>query len=237
MRAAITSLCSVVLLTSLCACSRPSQTGRLGGLNSPDTNSLALTPVTSAEDSVLLYTVPLGVDVRTNSPNIFLLDNGKFSTPVEFTWQTNGGYLVEWDTIFASFGPHALQVTVCGPAGKRITGPVQTKTITNLVCFDLASTSFGTKIWIHGTLAVRSADYRVEFFDVKNMPLDTITGHTEKGIIDATWPCTTTDGHYRGDQEFKAEVFITPATPVEGKDASKANRSPARYNLNFSRSG
>ena len=91
------------------------------------------------------------------------MDNGKFSTPVEFTWQTNGGYLVEWDTIFASFGPYALQVTVCGPAGKRITGPVQTETITNLVCFDLASTSFGTKIWIHGILAVRSADYRVEF--------------------------------------------------------------------------
>jgi hypothetical protein len=155
----------------------------------------------------------------------------------EFTWQTNGGYLVEWDTVFASFGPHALQVTICGPVGRRITGPVRTETVTNLICFDPASTSFGTKIWVHGTLAVRSADYRVEFYDMTNTPLKTVTGHTEKGIIDTTWPCTMADGHVRNDQEFKAEVFISPTTPVEGKDASKASSGPRRYLLAFWRRG
>jgi hypothetical protein len=119
---AITPLLCLALLITLCACSRPTQTGWLEQHVS-DTNALALVPVTSSEDSVLVYAVPLSIDVRSNSYDISLVDNGKVSTSgYELTWQTNGGYLLQWDTVFASFGPHALQVTICGPGRKQIPG-------------------------------------------------------------------------------------------------------------------
>jgi hypothetical protein len=81
-----------------------------------------------------------------------------------------------------------------GPFEKKIVGPKRTEMVTNLVCFDPASTSFGSQIWIHGTLAVPSVDYRIEFYDMTNALLKTITGRTEGGIIDAIWPCTTAEG-------------------------------------------
>jgi hypothetical protein len=128
----------------------------------------------------------------------------------------------------ACFAGHDLR-----PGSKADTWSVRTEAVTNLVCFDPESTSFGTKIWIHGTLAVRSADYRIELYDVTNTLLKTVTGHTDEGVIDATWPCTMADGQVRNDREFKADVFIAPTMPVEGRAASKASPGPARYRLGF----
>jgi len=89
-------------------------------------------------------------------------------------------------------------------------GPVRTTTVTNLVRFDPASTSFGKKVWVHAYLAIPSADYRIEICDTNMILLKTLKNHTERGVIDEVWDLRTADGKVRTNEEFSAEIYITP---------------------------
>ena len=190
-----------------------SQAERIRCKNSPaPDNSMVLVPVITGEEPFLLsYSVPVHTDLSTNRCVLELIDNG---IPVnhEFIRQTNGTYLVFWNTIFASYGSHILQVCLEKPTNRsKVYGPKRTEIVTNLIRFDPAATSFGSRACIDGTLHVPSADYRIDIYDTTNNFLRTIAGHTDEGIIHEIWNLTTTNGQVRNDQEFMAKVYIRPS--------------------------
>jgi hypothetical protein len=202
--------------------------------SSVNTDSLTLTPVVFGEEPfVVAYTIPFDIDVSSNLWSLGLLDNGKPAIAYEISRQTNGTYLVQWSTLFATHGLHELQVALHRPRKRTVLGPGRMENVTNLVSFDPYQTSFGSRIWIRGTSAIPAAQYRIEFYDASNTPLATIEGHTENGIIDEVWPCTTPDGGVRNDHRFRADFFITPSHSL----AHGAPTGPLRYPLSFVRIG
>lgn len=234
---------SLVLLTAMLAalllsCSKPSdedldvhrngltrRAERLLGIDpSSPTNPLVLVPVATGEEPfTLTYMVPVQADIRSNRCDLVLVDNGKPADAFLFTRQTDGSYLLHWTTTFAQYGSHKLQVEMRVPFHTNVYGPPRLENVTNLVRLDPSTTSFGNKVEFLGFVHVPSADYRIEIFDTNQMPLRTITGHTEKGVIDEVWDLKTTNNEVYGDKEFTAQVYITPTI----KDANGTTRSNA----------
>lgn len=205
------------------------------------TNPLVLIPVvTSEEPFVLTYEVPVRTDVRSNHCDLFLWDNGTAAEACEIKLLTNGTYLVIWDTLFTAFGQHALQLSLAVPPHSRtkVFGPKRMENVTNLVQFDLASTSFRGWIFIEGKLQCKSADYKIEFFDINAQLLRTVFGHTDRGAIKQRWDLRDDAGQVRNDQEFRAKVYIkpTPAGATNGAPSNAGFPLPP-YPLNFYRSG
>lgn len=186
-------------------------------------NSLALTPVITGEEPfILTYSMPFDMEAITwthvpkdrnaHQRTLVLWQDGKDADAYEFFRQTNGTYQVKWNTMFASFGPHTLQVGLAfGPHYRlRVYGPKRTEYVTNLVRFDPDTTSFGSRAWIYGILQVPTAEYKIEIYDTNKTLLKTINGHTDKGLIDEVWDLRTEGGHVRADEEFEAKVYIRP---------------------------
>jgi hypothetical protein len=150
------------------------------------TNPLVLIPVVNGEEPfVLTYEVPVRTDVRSNGCDLFLWDNGTTADATETERRTNDTYLVTWCTTFAAFGQHALQVRLGVPfhSPRAVFGPKRMENVTNLVQFDGASTSFGSRVFIEGKLQCRSAAYKIEVFGTNGRPVRVIFGHTDKGAI------------------------------------------------------
>jgi hypothetical protein len=177
-----------------------------------DTNSLAMTPITNAEEpSILTYTIPFDIDIETHREwALKLMDNGKGAEGYDFIRQTNGTCLVEWNTTFASPGLHVLQVELYMRFQKAVFGPKRIEIVTNLVQFDGGDTSFGGQACIRGTLRIPSADYKIEIYDETNNLLRTIVGHTDEGSFKEIWDLKTASGQVRDDSQFEAKVYITP---------------------------
>jgi hypothetical protein len=165
------------------------------------------------------------------------VDNGVLYSH-EFIRQTNGTYLVYWNTTFVTYGSHALQVALLMPPRSEVYGVKRIEIVTNLIRFDPGSTSFGTRVSIDGILHVDAADYRIEIYDTTNNLLKTITGHTDKRAIGEVWNLTTTNGQIRTDQEFTAKVYIRP-TATNGFSAEGSNATPfcGPYPLSLLRQG
>ena len=188
-------------------------------------NPLKLTPViTGDEPFILTYSVSLATDVISSNCVLTLLDNG---TPAghEFYQVSNNIYQVAWNTTFASYGFHMLQVELgmpgsCLPLNDNgmepvqpvlsVAGPTRIENVNNLIQFDPTSTSFGSQAWIYGVLQVASADYQINIYDATNNLVKTITGHTDSGTLDKVWDLTDTNNQVRADQEFHAQVYVTP---------------------------
>ncbi len=197
----------------------------LGVDPSARSNPLVLIPVLTGEEPfTLTYEVPVQTDVRSNSCELVLFDNGKRSDAYVLTRQTNGTYILDWGTTFASFGSHALRVGLQGPTHTIAYGPERLENITNLVQFDLDSTSFGSKACIYGKLRVPSADYSIEIYDTNTNLVKTIAGHTDRGLIDVVWDLRAASGQLRDDQEFQAKVYIRPI--VAGTDNLAPSNGP-----------
>jgi hypothetical protein len=118
-------------------------------------------------------------------------------------------------------------------------GQSRFENVNNLVQFDPGSTLFGSQANIYGTLQVQSANYEIDIYDTTNNLLRTITGHTTNGIIDEVWDLTTTNGQFREDDEFDAQIYITPGTAVaaSGSVHPQAGSASSPYPLSFSRLG
>lgn len=203
-------------------------------------NSLALNPVTTGEEPfILTYSIPLNVEVSTwthipkdytaHQRILMLLDNGKHAQYYEFIRQSNNTYLVKWNTTPACYGKHTLQLLLAfGALGRyQVYGPKRTETVTNLVQWDGDSTGFGGRTWFHGFLHVPSADYKIDIYDTNKNLLNTITGHTDKGVIDEIWDLKTADGKRRNkrkDEEFEAQVYVTPT--VTGTNGVVRSNAP-----------
>ena len=203
------SVWCALVLTGLSACSERVPNGPV------DAQSLTLKPVLLGEGPFAFsYTIPFNIDVSSNRWGLTLRDNGKPAGFYEITRQTNGTYLVEWGALFATRGPHELQVALYRPHKRTVLGPSRLENVTNLVSFDPLQTSFRSQVRIRGSVAVPAAQYRIDFFDASNAPLATIVGHTENGMIDEVWPCTTSAGTVRNDRRFRADLINPkPSTP------------------------
>jgi hypothetical protein len=190
-------------------------------------NPLKLTPViTGQEPYILTYSMPLSIDVDSNQCVLTLLDNGYPAGGYDFIQQTNGAYLVEWNTTFANNGLHILQVEL-GMPGSRLplndngTEPVQPvlsvagtiwiEDVNNLIQIDPDDTTFGSHVLYSGNLAVQSADYEIDIYDTNNVLLTTITNHTDSGLIDEVWDLKV-NSKVRNDNEFDAQFYITPTS-------------------------
>jgi len=202
-------------------------------------NPLTLTPViTGQEPYILTYSMPLIVDLTTNHSVLRLLDNGSDAGAYDFVKQTNGTYLVEWNTTFASNGSHLLQVGLDMPgyvlpkdAGGAqpvlsVAGQTRVESINNPIQLDLDDTSFGSQALFTGTLSVSSADYEIDIFDTNNVLLKTIAGHTDSGTLNEVWGLTDTNGVTHNDEEFDAQLYITPTGTL--------NNSQTRVHANYS---
>jgi hypothetical protein len=203
-------------------------------------NSLSLTPVVTEDAPFsMVYSVTPSNIVVDHWHTLELMDNG-MPYGSEFIPQTNGAYLVYWNTTFATFGSHTLQICLIKTVrGTRVCGgPLRTEYVTNLIRFDPASTSFGTRACISGKLHVHSADYRIDIYDLTNNLLKSIKGQTDKGIVDEVWDLTTANGQIRHDQEFAAKVYIMPgvAGTPQTAESNKA-ASAVAYPLSLYRQG
>lgn len=209
------------------------------------TNPLVLIPVVNGEEPfVLTYEVPVRTDLISNRCELFLWDNGHSADASEIERRTNGTYLVSWDTPFAAFGQHALQLMLGVPFQSRtnVFGPKRIEDVTNLVQFTVASTSFGTRIFIEGKLHCKAADYKIEFFDKNTNLLNTIFGHSTvyagSAVIRQAWDLRDVDGRLRNDYEFTAKVYIRPTPPGASNATPPSGVFPLpAYPLNFYRSG
>ncbi len=85
---------------------------------------------------------------------------------------------------------------------------------------------------------MQSADYKILIFDTNAHLLRTISGHTEKGIIDVIWDLTTEDGGVRHDREFDAKVYVRPFLSGVGKSIdTNTNAFLGPYPYGLCRSG
>jgi hypothetical protein len=203
--------------------------------------SLVLTPVvTGKEPFILTYTIPLNMDASADGylPNdenaqrrtLVLQDNDRSPGGYYFIRQTNGTYLIKWNTTFASYGLHTLRVCLrFGGLDRnrtKVFGPTRTENVTNIVQWEYDATGFGSRTWFHGFLHMRSADYKIAICDTNKNLIKTISGHTEKGVIDEIWDLTTAKGKRRSkrnDEVFEAQVYITPTiTDTNGLIRSNA---------------
>lgn len=177
---------------------------------SPD-HPLRLTPASGVSNAFLLnYSLPQPQSPHEKLGDLYLIDNGMRAITSEITRQSNGTYLVQWDTRFAADGTHVLRVALVIPPGKKILGPERSETITNPIQFDPSSTAFGHQVCITATLQMQRVNYRIEFYDSKDALVNTIEGHTDNGLIDAVWNLKTPAGTTRKDETFQAHVFIQP---------------------------
>ena len=198
----------------------------------PD-NPLTLTPViTGQEPYILTYSMPLSVDVNSSNCVLTLLDNGDDAGAYDFVQQGNGTCLVEWNTTFAANGSHVLQVGLDMPgyalpknAGGvqpvlSVGGNARLENVNNIIQLDVDDVPFGNQAVFSGTLAVQSADYEIDIFDTNNVPLNTITGHTDSGTLYEVWDLTDYGGETCSDDEFDVQIYITPTA---NSNASQAN--------------
>jgi hypothetical protein len=186
--------------------------------------SLALIPTPRGEEPYILsYYIPLDLDVLTPTtpPDhskdaeermLVLLDNGEGAGGYEFAKQSNGTYLVQWNTTFAPFGSNTLQVVLYNGITKTC-GPTRTEYVTNIVRFDPDETTFGKRgCRFHGFLRVQHADYKIDIYDTRTNLLNTIVGHTDKGVIDENWDLKDSHGNLRDDNEFAAMLEVRPTS-------------------------
>jgi hypothetical protein len=204
-----------------------------------DTNSLALTSITRAEEpSILTYSIPLSIDVSSNRWFLKLMDNGKLAKGYDFIRQTNSTYLVEWNTTFASPGIHVLRVGLERRFQEAVFGPQRIENVTNLVQFDPGGTSFGGRACFSGILRVSSANYKIDIYDTNNILLKTITNHTDKGAFDEIWDLKTEDGQVREDASFDAKIYIWPTSAnTNNPMTSNAISSSVPYPYHLCRTG
>jgi len=185
--------------------------------------SLALTPVVTGEEPfILTYTVPSKVEAATMGgyfPNnqtakmrlLTLLDNGKDAEGYDIDRQTNGTYLVKWNTVFASYGSHILQMRLylAWTGAHSVDGPKRTEIVTNIVQWEYDGFGFGrTRTWFHGWLHV-PADYRIEIYDTNSVLIKTINA-TNRGIISEIWDYKPEKGQPYWAEDFIAKVFVRP---------------------------
>ncbi len=204
-------------------------------------NLLTLTPIITGEEPyILTYSMPLSTNVESSRCVLTLLDNGYSAGGYEFIQQTDGTYLVKWNTTFANNGMHVLQVQLGMPGSGlplnddgtepmqpvlSVLGPMQIENVNNIIQFDPDDTSFGSQISYSGTLAVQSANYEIDIYDTNAVLLTTITGSATNGTIDETWDLKV-NGKVRNDDEFDAQIYITPTdTLSSSKVASHAKAS------------
>ncbi len=184
-------------------------------------NSLNLVPIiTCNEPFTLSYSIAFTAPVPSLRFGVLKLeDNGKEAYAYAFKAQPAGGYRVEWNTTFCTNGQHTIQAVLLLPGSLHsrignICGPTRMEKVTNIIQIDPGSTEFGTQMWFHGFLQVQTADYRIEIFDSQTNLLKTITGHTDKGVIDEIWDLKTANGQIRKDEEFASKIFIRPICPA-----------------------
>lgn len=147
-------------------------------------NSLVLTPVVTGEEPFMLtYSMPLKMDAGTMTgyyPDdesaqwrmLVLLDNGKDAHGYKINRQTNGIYLVKWNTTFATNGAHALQIRLYFPAAgaHSVDGPRRIETVTNILQWEYDGSGFGRRTNFRGFLHVPSADYSIQIYDTNILP-------------------------------------------------------------------
>jgi len=194
-------------------------------------SGLTLSPVTTGEEPFILsYLMPLQLDAISYWSYIpvepvarhrvlQLFENGNEVDNPKVDRQTNGTYLVQWNT---AYGLHTLQMRlsfdVHNPYGSaHISGPERTENITWRIedstnFFQWGkSTGLGLEqARLHGALQVPQADYKILFYDTNSVFLKTIGGHTDKGVIDEVWDLKTSSGELENDSELKAKVYIWP---------------------------
>ncbi len=205
-------------------------------------NPFALTPlITGQEPFILTYSIPLTNNVNVSNCMLALLDNGQPASTDEFDQQPNGTYLVQWNTTFASNGPHFLSVemNMLGSAAElnssepqhvlSVLGPARIESVNNLIHFDPDTITFGSQMWIYGTLPVQSADYEIDIYatnDTTDNPLQIITGHTDSNTVDEVWDLTVNQ-QVRDDDEFYTEIWITPTGAATANSGSSSFSSSA----------
>jgi len=203
-------------------------------------HSLALTRVIKGNEPFMLtYTMPLKVDAASMTrmggyyPDdesarrrlLVLLDNGKEADAYEIDRQTNDNYQVKWNTTFASYGDHVLQIRLyfSQVRPRSVDGPKRNETVTNIIQWEYDGSGFGRRTNFRGFLHVPSADYSIQIFDTNNFLMKRIDGHTDNGMIDEFWDSHPTNKYAWTDEDLQAEVYITPTiTDTNGQVRSNA---------------
>ncbi len=207
-------------------------------------NPLKLAPViTGQEPYILTYSIPLSVDVSSNQCELTLLDNGQPASGYDFI-QSNGTCLVEWNTTFAANGSHILQVELYMPGFAlpkdtvgvqpvlSVNGAARLESVSNPIQLDPDDVPFGSQTVFSGTLAVQAADYEIDIYNTNGVLLKAITGHTDYGTINEVWDLIS-DGVTCNDDEFDAEIYITPSDT--SNNAQEHVRSNSANNSTSSR--
>jgi hypothetical protein len=193
--------------------------------------------VTGEEPFMLTYRMPLTIDASTMSgyfPTnesarrllLTLEDNGKSADAYGIDPQTNGAYLVKWNTTFAANGMHTLQVRlhfVGALSRDAVYGPKQIETVTNILQWEYAGHGFGRWTTFYGWLQVTSASYSILIYNTNKSLMQRIDGHTDKGLIDEVWKVHPTNKYAWSDDDLEAKVYITPTiTDANGQAKSNA---------------
>lgn len=185
--------------------------------------SLKLTPVVTGEEPFMLtFSVPLQIDMAgygyypddANARNrvLHLFDNGNDADGYDISRETNGAYIIRWNTTFASYGTHILQVRLDFPwrGSHSVEGPERVETITNILQWDYGESGFGRWTAFRGALQVTSANYSIIIYDTNKYLMARIDGHTDKGLIDEVWNVHPTNKYAWSDDDLRAEVYVTP---------------------------
>jgi hypothetical protein len=181
--------------------------------------------ITGAEPETVTFEMPVSYDVATKLGRLFLFidpannddsDEGCNVQQMECDRAHNGDCLLVWNTIFESFGKHALQagllVNELPPNNSRdISGPLLPFTITNLCQFSLTSAHFDprTGATLHAKLPERNGNYTIELNTTNGALIKTLTGSTSNGVIKVHWDLMDDQGRRFTNDIFNSVFHIT----------------------------
>ena len=205
-------------------------------------SSLTMTPVQNVGQSfVRVYSVSMTVTadaIGYTPPNLQgnitldLVDKNQGANFYTIDRETNGNYLVSWNTLYASSGSHDLQMilgfTVAHPyRGVRVRGPVLTQTVTNLLQWDYESVAFGRWSEFKAKLQTPSADYSIFIYDTNRVLIKRIDGHTDSGSIFERCNIFPTNKHAWKNDDLKSEIAIIPT--INGADGQTKSNAPTMW--------
>lgn len=135
---------------------------------------------------------------------------------------TEGPWIMRWDTTMVPNGTHAVYAGVDFSADDSITNSPITVTVSNVISFPNYFTRiFGDWMWIYAESTVYPADFEVAMFADETNYIGSFYGSASDGVISFLWDLTDGGSYTFTNETFKGEFIITPT----GSQASSSGPS------------
>jgi hypothetical protein len=179
--------------------------------------------ITGDEPERVTFELPVDYDALKRVGEIYLMidtnndnaDEGCVAQQMDCSRAENGDCRLAWNTIFESYGKHALRVGLephgGSPDGATIVGPPLPFVISNLCQFSISSAHFDRRLGAGFQLKLPelNGQFILKCQTTNGLVVKTITGATTNGIVSVRWNLTDDHGRRLADDFFNTAWTIT----------------------------